>query len=209
MDLISQIDSFLAGPCLYITLTICIAGLIRKADVIIEGRKHGLRFPVFLLNQETDATSLTLTGRNPFLALVSILFHIAVIAAPLTARGHGILLDMSWGVLPPRFNPLFTSALTGTAMVTGIILLSRRITVKHVHVLSSWRDFAVMICVLIPFITGMMARGGIGNYETVMFIHYLGAHILLVSIGWTRIGHFVFFTAALFVTSGFLSREAE
>ena len=108
MDLISQIDSFLAGPCLYITLTICIAGLIRKADVIIEGRKHGLRFPVFLLNQETDATSLTLTGRNPFLALVSILFHIAVIAAPLTARGHGILLDMSWGVLPPRFNPLFT-----------------------------------------------------------------------------------------------------
>lgn len=209
MDFILQINSFFAGPCLYVTLTLCLAGLIRKALIIIEGREHGLKFPVFQTGREEDAPPLSFTGRNPFLAVVSILFHIAVIAAPLTARGHGILLDMSWGVLPPRFNPLFTSALTGTAMVTGIILLSRRITVKHVHVLSSWRDFAVMICVLIPFITGMMARGGIGNYETVMFIHYLGAHILLVSIGWTRIGHFVFFTAALFVTSGFLSREAE
>lgn len=182
---------------------------MRKASVIIEGRSRGLKFPVFHPDREADAPPLTFTGRNPFFAVVSILFHIAVIAAPLTARGHGILLDMSWGVLPPRFNPLFTSSFTGIAMVTGIILLSRRIIVKHVRALSSWRDYAVMICVLVPFITGMMARGGIGNYEAVIFIHYLGAHILLVSIGWTRLGHFIFFSAALFVTSGFRSREAE
>lgn len=209
MDFILQINSFLAGPCLYITLTLCLAGLIRKALIIIEGREHGLKFPVFQTGKEADAPPLTFTGRNHFPAVVSILFHIAVIAAPLTARGHSILLDLSWGVLPPRFNPLFTSSFTGIAMVTGIILLSRRIIVKHVRALSSWSDYAVMICVLVPFITGMMASGNIGNYEAVMFIHFLGAHILLVSIGWTRLGHFIFFGAALFVTSGFRSREAE
>jgi len=209
MDFILQINSFLAGPCLYITLTLCLAGLIRKALIIIEGREQGLKFPVFQTDGEADAPPLTFTGRNPFLAVVSILFHIAVIAAPLTARGHGILLDMSWGVLPPRFNQFFTSSFTGIAMVTGIILLSRRIFLKHVRALSSWSDYAVMICVLVPFVTGMMARGEIGDYEAVMFIHYIGAHILLVSIGWTRLGHFIFFGAALFVTSGFRSREAE
>lgn len=209
MDFILQINSFLAGPCLYITLILCAAGLIRKASVIIEGRSRGLKFPVFQPEGDADAQPLTFTGRNPFFAVLSILFHLAVIAAPLTARGHGILLDMSWGILPPRFNPLFTSSFTEIAMVAGIILLSRRIIVKHMRALSSWRDYAVMICVLVPFITGMMARGGIGNYEAVMFIHYLGAHILLVSIGWTRLGHFIFFSAALFVTSGVRSREAE
>jgi nitrate reductase gamma subunit len=208
MDFILQINSFLAGPCLYITLTLCLAGLIRKALIIIEGREQGLKFPVFQTGGEADAPHLTFTGRTPFLAVVSILFHIAVIAAPLTARGHSILLDLSWGILPPRFNPIFTSSLTGLAMVTGIILLSRRIFVKHVLVLSSWRDYAIMICVLVPFVTGMMARGEIGNYEAVMFIHYLGAHILFVSIGWTRLGHFVFFSVALFVTTGFRGREA-
>ena len=209
MDFILQINSFLAGPCLYITLTLCAAGLIRKAVIIIEGRSRGLKFPVFQPDGEAGAFSLAFTGRNPFFAVMSILFHISLIAAPLTARGHGILLDMSWGILPPRFNPIFTSSFTGLAMVTGIILLLRRISLNHVRALSSWKDYLLIFVVLIPFVTGMMARGWIGNYEAVMFIHYLGAHILLVSIGWTRLGHFVFLSAALFVTSGFCSREAE
>jgi len=209
MDFILQINSFLAGPCLYISLTLCLAGLVRKGSIIIEGRRQGLKFPVFQPDGDADAPPLTFTGRNPLFAVLSILFHVTVIAAPLTARGHGILLDMSWGFLPPRFNPLFTSSFTGIALATGIFLLLRRIFVKHVRALSSWRDYAVMFCVLIPFITGMMARVGIGNYDAVMFIHYLGAHILLVSIGWTRLGHFIFFSVALFVTTGFRSREAE
>jgi len=181
---------------------LCIAGLIRKAAVIIEGRNQGLRFPVFQINGE-ETGPLTLTGRNPVLAVMSVLFHISIIAAPLTARGHGIMLDLSWGFFPPRFNPLFTSIFTALAMTSGSFLLLRRIFVKHVRSVSTWRDYAAMICVLIPFITGMMARKGIGVYETVMLIHFTGAHIILVATGWTRLGHMVFFTAAFFVTSGF------
>ena len=93
--------------------------------------------------------------------------------------------------------------------MTGIILLSRRIIVKHVRALSSREDYLLMFVVLIPFVTGMMARGWIGNYDAVMFIHYIGAHILLVSIGWTRLGHFVFFAAAFFVTAAPRIRRAE
>lgn len=208
MDYISQINSFLAGPFLYVTIPLCIAGLIRKAVIIIEGRRQGLKFPVFQTNG-ADEPSLTFTARNPVFAAVSILFHLAIIAAPLTARGHGILLDLSWGFLPPRFNPLFTSSFTGLAMVTGIILLSRRIFVKHVRALSSLQDYLLMLIVLLPFVTGMMAKGGIGDYEIVMSIHYSGAHLMLITFGWTRLGHFVFFTAAFFVTAAPRSRRAE
>lgn len=208
MVFISQINSFLAGPCLYITLTLCIAGLVRKAAIIIEGRKQGLKFPVFQTNG-ADEPFLTFTGRNPVFAVVSILFHIAVIAAPVTARGHGILLDLSWGLLPPGFNPFFTSSFTGIAMVTGFLLISRRVFVKHVRALSSWQDYLLMFIVLVPFVTGMMAKGMIGNYESVMFLHYIGAHLILITLGWTRLGHFVFFTAAFFVTAYPRSRRSE
>jgi len=214
----SQLYEFLAGPCIYITLILCFAGLVRKTMIIISGRRQGMRFLLphtrkYVLTYTADdetvdplVSSVSFAGRDPFLALTSIIFHISIIAAPFSAAAHGILFDQAWFLMPPRFNPSITGMFTMTAIVSGLFLLLRRILVQHVAAVSSWKDYSAMICVLTPFVTGFLARKLIGPYEIVMLIHCISAHVLLVATGWTRLGHMIFFTTGLFITSD-MNRE--
>jgi nitrate reductase gamma subunit len=80
------------------------------------------------------------------------------------------------------------------AIVCGVLLILRRVFTPYVRAVSSWRDYAVMTLVLVPFVTGLLAREFAGQYEFIMIIHLAGAHMLLVAIGWSRLGHFIFFT---------------
>ncbi len=212
MNIISRIYEFLIVPGLYITVPLCLAGIARKVIIIISGREHGLLFPA---SHRPAYLNAGIYGRNPAMIFaghdliftaVSTIFHIAVFAAPLTAMAHGILLEQSWQVIPPRFDPAITGACTVTAIAAGFFLLMRRIVVRHVFAVSSWRDYAAMISVLTPFVTGLLARESIGNYEIIMLIHCFSAHVLLLAIGWTRLGHMVFFMAGRIVISN-LSRE--
>ncbi len=200
----ARLYDFLAGPCLYITVSLCIAGIARKISIVIAGFSSGLRFSGLqnhgiLISgnsgEEIIYPASTLADRAPVVLWISVLFHVAIFTAPLTARAHGILLALSWGILPPRFSPVFTEIFTVMAIASGFFLLGRRVLVRHVLAVSSWRDFAAMICVLVPFITGFLAREMIGPYEIMMLIHVAGANLLLIAIGWTRVGHMVFFIA--------------
>ena len=214
MDSISQLYDFLAGTCLYITVPLCIAGLARKTVIIISGRFMGLRFQAAFKGGHTagsfypgdsGAPVIKHLRRDPLLVITGALFHVSIFAAPLTARAHGILLDQSWNIYPPRIDPVETSAFTATALAAGFILVLRRVFVKHVFAVSSWRDFAAMTCVLVPFLTGMLAGRAAVSYKAVMIIHIVSAHILLIAIGWTRLGHAVFFTAGRLALSGRLT----
>ncbi len=205
MDIISLLYDLLAGPCLYITVPLCITGLLRKAMIIFSGRDAGLRFPAVQqggcvvsagsVQGDFPQPALTMRRRGMALAVTSTIFHAAIFAAPLTAAAHWILIDNAWNVMPPRISPLLTSACTMAAIAAGAILLLRRTFVRHVLAVSSWRDYAAMACVMIPFVTGFMARMIIGPYEIIMLVHCAGAHLLLVAIGWTRLGHMIFFAA--------------
>ena len=217
MNIVSQLYDFLAGPCLYLTFPLCAAGLLRKALIITAGREFGLRFPgvqrgdlpAAWIERDCIAPVITFAGRSPLFAAVSAMFHISIFAAPLTARAHGILLDLAWGVLPPRINPSVTGVFTAAAVISGLFLVMRRTFVSRVLAVSSWRDYAAMICVLLPFVTGLLARESIGNYEIIMLIHCAAAHVLLLAIGWTRLGHMVFFIAGRVAAPVFTSGSGE
>lgn len=216
MQITYQIYDFLAGPCLYITVPLCIAGILRKAVIIINGRNYGLKFhaPVtqMSLTGRTSTTSFrvypgTVSGRNRILYSVSLLFHAAIFIAPVTAAAHWILFDMSWGVMPPRIDPGFTRLFTYAAVVAGIFLILRRTFTGHVFAVSSWKDYAAMVCVLTPFVTGILAGKLAGPYETVIVIHCASAHVLLLAVGWTRLGHMVFFASGRLVTLGLIKGD--
>lgn len=207
MNIIFQLYDFLTGTCFYFTVSLCIIGLVRKTIIIISGRRHGLRFPAIQAREyvpagfEADESLLmpvTIAGRDPVLAVVSLVFHISIFAAPLTAVAHMILFDLAWHIMPPPVNPAVTGVFTWTAIITGLYLLARRTFKQNVLAVSSWKDYAAMTCVLTPFVTGLFAREFIGYYEIIIIIHCLSAHALLLAVGWTRLGHMVFFTAGRF-----------
>lgn len=191
MNFTSLLYELLSGPCLYITVPLCIAGLARRFFLIRSGRRNGMLFPVFdsvIANRKRRPGDILLFA-------VSSLFHIALLAAPLTAAAHLILFDLGWDVALPHIPQSVTGVFTVTAVVTGLMLMARRVLLKHVLAVSSWRDFALMALVLAPFITGYMARTGSRGYEAVMIIHCVTAHMLIVAAGWTRLGHFLFYAA--------------
>lgn len=193
MYITSGIYDFLAGPGLYITVPLCIAGLARKIIIIISGRNNGLRFLV---------PQITAADRDSVLTAAGVIFHASIFMAPLTAMAHAILFDQAWGVLPPRVDPVITSVFTAAAIVTGLFLVLRRTFIRHVFAVTSWRDYAAMCCVLAPFITGMLAGQQVGPYEIIMVIHCASAHVLMLAIGWTRLGHMIFFASGRFVSPG-------
>jgi nitrate reductase gamma subunit len=172
--------------------------------IIISGRQQGLRFPspqtYKYMTEWAEgggymAPVVTLPGCNLVLSMVSILFHLAIFAAPLTASAHAILFDQAWHMMPQRINPAITDVFTMTAIISGFVFLLRRTFSRQVLAVSSWRDYAAMLCVLTPIVTGLLARKLTGPYEIIMVIHCTSANLLLISIGWTRLGHAVFFTA--------------
>jgi hypothetical protein len=200
MQMTTGIYDFLAGPCLYITVPLCIAGFTRKTCIILSGRENGLKFPV--MRRGASLPGITDTKRINLIGVVSLLFHIALFMAPLTAKAHGMLIDQSWGLLPPAIDPALTGILTRVVIITGLFFILRRTLIRHVFAVSSWRDYAAMICVLTPFVTGIFARKLIGSYETVMIIHCASAHVMLIAMGWTRLGHMVFFISGRIAVSG-------
>ena len=200
MYMTTRIYDFLAGPCLYITLPLFIAGLMRKTLIILSGRKNRLRFPV--VRPQVSLPGITGTGRINVSGVVSVLFHITLFMAPLTAKAHGILIDQSWGVLPPAIDPAITRILTGMVIISGLFFIMRRTFIHHVFAVSSWKDYAAIICVLTPFVTGLLSGELVGPYEMVMVIHCASAHIMLVAAGWTRLGHMVFYILGRIAVSG-------
>ncbi len=215
MDITYLIYDFLAGPCLFITVPLCIAGIIRKIIIIVSGRNRGLGFPVmrnagrnadWITHGDSSLTAIAAAGRDPLLAAAGILFHIAIFMALFSSHAHWILIDQSWGILLPGIDPVFTRTFTVTAIFSGFVLILRRTFVLHVLAVSSWKDYAAMLCVLLPFITGLLAGNLVGPYETVMVIHCVSAHILLIAIGWTRLGHLAFYASGRIVDFRLMKR---
>lgn len=213
MYTISRIYDFLSGPCLYITIPLCAAGLVRKTLIIMSGRSRGLRFPVFSAEGYTAAgssasdyiwTDFISPGHDRVLVSASLLFHLAIFIAPFTAAAHAVLFDLAWGFFPPRIAPTITRTFAVAAVIAGIVLVLRRIFVGHVSAVSSWRDYAAMCCVLTPFVTGILAGKLVGPYEVIMVIHCASAHVLILALGWTRLGHMVFFLSGRAAASGLL-----
>jgi len=206
MDISFQIYFFLTGPAFYITIPLMASGILRKIAVIISARSQGLRFPGSLReipgNYDSASAKAAHPAGDPVLTAASTLFHIAVITGPFLARGHSIFIERAWALALPGVPAALTTVITVTAIATGSFLLMRRIFLRHVSAVSTWKDYTAMACVMVPFITGLMARSGIAPYESVMLIHCISGHILLIAMGWTRLGHMVFYTAGRLLASG-------
>lgn len=187
-------------------MALCFAGLFRKFIVIINGRGQGLLFPVMqpaesrVLNFNDAGKTFLQRDHNTLFKITSVVFHICIFAAPLSAKAHAIVFDLSWGISIPGIHPVITEICTFVAIAAGLLLLARRVFIPHVAGVSSWRDYAAMICVLLPYITGLLARLMLFQYEIIMLLHYISANILLIAIGWTRLGHMVFFATGRVIT---------
>jgi len=130
---------------------------------------------------------------RPAFTIISFLFHICLLLTPIFALGHAVLIKQSWGISWWHLPEQLTNAMTIIVVLGGLFFLLRRIADPTVRFVSSWSDFVLLIIVLSPFITGLMAYYQIFEYEIVITAHMISGAIWLMIIPFTRIVHMLFF----------------
>ena len=193
------------GPLMWVATLIFIAGVIYRAIQLfmITKKKERAFCPARPVGsspspEEKKLNRLisfqnSLIGKNPIMAIVSVLFHSCLFIAPLFAVGHSLVLYESWGVsflsLPDGLIDLLTILL----LMCSFFFLVRRIIIPRVQSISTPYDYLLLFITAAPFLSGFFAYHQWFDYKTVITLHLLAGEAMLIAMPFTKLGHMVFF----------------
>jgi len=130
--------------------------------------------------------------RHPVLTVVTFVFHLGLVIAPIFLLSHVILLDealnLSWWTLPDAW----ADVLTVVVIIGCVFFLVRRLTQPEVRFVTSASDFVILTIVAAPFITGFIAYHQWIDYPVMMVLHVVAGEVMLVAIPFTRLSHMLF-----------------
>lgn len=135
----------------------------------------------------------TLWKTDRALTIVTSVFHVCLIAAPLFLLGHNILLNQSWGLSLFSLPESFSDVLTLVVMICGAYFLGRRLFLARVRAITTAYDYLILLIAIAPFLTGYFAYHQWFDYDTVMTSHILAGEVMLITIPFTKLGHMLFF----------------
>jgi len=78
-------------------------------------------------------------------------------------------------------------------LVGGLVFVLRRIANPTVRFVTSVSDYVLVLLVLAPFATGLLAYYQVFDYQTIIIIHMWTGAIWLAMIPFTRIAHMLYF----------------
>jgi len=136
----------------------------------------------------------SVAGTHPVMTIVTVVFHVLLIATPLFVLAHNTLIRGSViGFALPSLPEHFADFLTFVVIVCLGIFLFRRIFLRRVRIISSSYDFFVLFVTAAPFVTGFVAYHQWLDYRTVLIAHIIAGEAMLVLVPFTRLGHALFF----------------
>jgi nitrate reductase gamma subunit len=192
---------FARGPLVWIAFLILIFGglyrvvwLLRfsQKDKVVHpymSAKHGLRS---LLHWSVPFGARNMRLR-PFFTIASFLFHICLLITPLFVLGHTLLWRESWGIRLWSLPEGLANVMTIIVVVGALFFALRRIAMPAVRYVTNWQDILLLIVVVAPFATGLLAHYQVFAYEVVIVIHMFAGAIWLAAIPFTRIAHMLFY----------------
>jgi len=192
---------FARGPLVWIAFLIFFGGsayriistimLARKDKVILPymHAKSGMRSIVHWL--------IPFGSRNmrlrPFFTLMSFLFHACLLLTPILTLGHVALWEESWGVSWWHLPDSLSTLMTFIVVAGGVVFVLRRLADPTVRLVTTASDFLVVLIVIAPFVTGLMAYYQLFDYKTVITIHMWTGALWLAAVPFTKIAHMLFF----------------
>jgi nitrate reductase gamma subunit len=137
-----------------------------------------------------------ITKSRPFMSVTSFLFHVGLIVVPIFLAEHIILwrsgIRFGW----PALGNTVADFLTLMTIVACVLLLAIRIFHRETRILSGFTDYALLIILLIPFVSGYMAMHPqwlFTKIQTMMLIHILSGELVFVLIPFTKMAHVILF----------------
>jgi nitrate reductase gamma subunit len=121
------------------------------------------------------------------------ILHIGLLITPIFLMGHNVMLEENFGFSLPTISESFADFLTILVIIAVVLLALRRMALPEVRIITDWQDYAVLLIAVAPFVTGILARYQVGNYDFWLILHILAGEILLVAIPLTKLSHFILF----------------
>ena len=202
--------AFLTGPLFYLSLGVCIIGMVVRFYLYFKGLswqldrvaykawpKMGLKGAVRSIYKWLIPYGTHGWRQQPITAAAFFGFHIGAVCIPLFLVAHHVFLKDKLG-----FAFYFTlssgvaDVLTWIAVVSLFMLVLRRLTLPEVRILTDRKDWGVILISFLPFLTGLLARYQVGDYSFWLNAHILSGEIVLLAIPFTKLSHvFLFFAS--------------
>jgi nitrate reductase gamma subunit len=199
----------LTGPMFYLSMGVCIIGLLVRLVLYIrglawqldrvayrafpgEGWKGAIRSVIsWLLPFGTFGWR-----RQPFMTVLFFGFHLGAVLVPLFLVAHNLFLKSKLGFSLFTIPQLLADVLSWMVVVSTVLIVFRRIALPEVRILTTAYDYLILALSAAPFITGLLARYQVGDYGFWLTVHILCAEILLIAIPFTKLSHIILFFAS-------------
>jgi nitrate reductase gamma subunit len=192
---------FISGPLVWIGLLGFALGSLYRVAMMLKkasgektviptfSAKHGARSVAHWVIPFANRT----TRAHPVFTAVSFAFHLCLLATPLLVMGHAVLWQQSWGLSWWSLPPLIADLMTLVVILGGLFFMLRRLTAPEVRNVTDWRDIALVLLVIAPFLTGFIAHQGWLHHRVMMQVHIVTGVAWLLAVPFTRLSHMLWF----------------
>ena len=198
---------FLTGPGFWMSVAICLIGLIARGVMYIKGLNWQLDRVAYTAHPKAGlkgaARSIlfwilpfgTRSWRaQPFTALLIYTFHIGVLCIPIFLAAHQMILTEKTGVsIFITLNQKSADILSWGVVVSAVFLTLRRMALPEVRILTTKHDVGVLLLSVAPFITGLICRYEWGSESFWLPVHIISGELLLIAIPFTKLSHILLF----------------
>lgn len=141
--------------------------------------------------------------RHPMLTVVTFVFHVALLAAPLFLFAHISMIYEAFGVRWWFMPDAVADVLTVLVLAACIFFAVRRRVRPEVAYLTTGADYVILALVAAPFLSGFWAYHQLPGHSVATLLHIFSGEVLLAAIPFTRLSHMFFFP----FTRGYMGSE--
>ena len=195
------IYAFVAGPLAWAAFLLFFGGLLMRVVQLLVRVNKTEKFIFTYMSWKYSLRSIfhwiipfgTVNWRrHPALTVVTFLFHICLLAAPLFLLAHMVLVDeawwLSWWTLPDGA----ADAMTLIVIAGCLFFLIRRLTRPEVAFVTDASDYILLIVVAAPFVTGFLSYHQWLGVRWITILHMFSGEVMLAAIPFTRLSHMIF-----------------
>jgi nitrate reductase gamma subunit len=130
---------------------------------------------------------------RPVFTVLSFAFHVCVLVTPVFLLAHVVLWQQAWGVSWWTLPEPAADVMTLVVVFVCLFFMVRRLAAPEVRNVTTWKDFALALLVMAPFLTGYMAHQQWLPYRPMLIVHIVAGAVWLMVIPFTRLAHMIWF----------------
>jgi len=201
--------NLLTGPVFYLALGVCIIGMIIRFVLYFKGLSWqldrvaykawpgmGLKGAVHSIYRWLIPYGTYSWRSQPVMTIAFFGFHAGAVLIPFFLIAHNVFLREKLGFSLITLSTQAADILTWTAIICLLFLVLRRLVLPEVRILTDKKDWGILVITLSLFITGLLARYHMGNYDFWITAHILTGEIVLFAIPFTKLSHIFLFFAS-------------